>query len=120
MRTFIITLLIFIAMCGTISFNNKYVKDCAAYISECVSDENFCDDPNAAVSRLENFWEKNHHFVGLSVGFKELDRMSELIIDLKSYTELGNSTEVKRLRALIIDSADDISRLEQFDIENLL
>lgn len=120
MRSFIATILIFIFMCVAISFNNRYVKDCASYICECISDESFYDDPSTAVNRLEAFWKKNHPFVGLSVGFKELDRMSELIIELKSYTELGNMSEAKRLRMLIIDSADDISRLEKFDIENLL
>ncbi len=120
MRSFVATILIFIFVCGIIVVNNRYVKDCASYICECVSEESFYNDPNAAVNRLEDFWEKNHPFIGLSVGFKELDRMSELIIELKSYTELGNTSEIKRLRMLIIDSADDISRLEKFDIENLL
>ena len=120
MRSFIATILIFIFMCIAITLNNRYVKDCASYICDCVSEESFYNDPKAAVNRLEDFWKKNHPFIGLSVGFKELDRLSELIIELKSYTELGNSSEMKRLRMLIIDSSDDISRLEKFDIENLL
>ena len=120
MRAFIVTIIIFIFTCGIILLNNHYVKDCAAYISECVSDEVYCKDPTATVNKLEAFWKKNHPFVGLSVGFRELDRMSDLIIDLKSCIELGKTDDAKRLRMLIIDSADDISRLEKFDIENLL
>ena len=120
MRTFVATIFIFIFTCSVIIVNNRYVTSCASYISECVSDESFSKSPENSVKRLETFWEKNHPFVGLSVGFKELDRMSDLIIDLKICTELGDTSEATRLRMLIIDSADDISRLEKFDIENLL
>ena len=120
MRSFIITTLLFLSMCAAIALNNGYIRDSAEYITTCVSDEVFEADPEEAIDSLDSFWEKNHPIVGLSVGYKELDRMSDLILDLRTYFEMGNSSEVLRLRVMIRECADEISRLEKFGLENLL
>ena len=120
MRSFIITAFLFFLMLGVIFFNKQYVESSAAFIIECVKIENLENDPLVYAEKLENFWNKNMPKLGLSVGFKELDRMSELIIDLKAYMELGNAGEVMRTAKLIEETADDISRLERFTLENML
>lgn len=120
MRSFIITSLLFTAILSIIFFNRNYINSSAQYIVECVEDSTFEADPADSIERLEVFWEENQAKVGLSVGYKELDRMSDLIIDLRTYFELGNSAEVKRVRVLIVETADEISRLERFSLENLL
>ncbi len=120
MRSLIATTVLFILVCGAIFLNNRYIKSTADFICECVSEDAFERDPSAAIEKLDKFWEKNHPIVGLSVGYKELDRMSDLIIDLRIYHELGNAEEIKRVCALIVECADEISRLEKFELENLL
>lgn len=120
MRAFIITIFLFAATCSLIAANNIYIKEVSEHIVESVSGEAFDSDPKKTADELDGFWEKNHPIVGLSVGYKELDRMSDLIIDLKVQLELGNHAEVTRLRAMIIECADEISRLERFELENLL
>lgn len=120
MRSFIITSFLFTAVICVIFFNINYINSSAEYIIECVDDTRFESDPIGCIENLENFWEENHAKVGLSVGYKELDRMSDLILDLRTYFELGNSAEVKRVRVLIVETADEISRLENFGLENLL
>ena len=120
MKSFIITLLLFAATCGIIAANNIYIKNTAEEIIDRVSDEEFDRDPEGSAKELAEFWDKTHPIVGLSVGYKELDRMSDLIIDLNIQLELDNSDEVTRLRAMIVECADEISRLERFELENLL
>ena len=120
MRSFIITLILLALVCTAIVLNNMYIKHSAEYIVECVSDNSFVSAPEEAIGKLELFWEKNHPIIGLSVGFKELDRMSDLILDLKIYYKLGSLPEVTRTRDMIREAADEISRLERFGIENLL
>ena len=120
MRSLIITLILLSAMCAAIVMNNLYIKSAAKFIEECVSDEKFDHDPQSAIDELDDFWKRNHPIVGLSVGYKELDRLSDLIIDLRVYTELEKSDDVEHVRAMIIESADEISRLERFRLENLL
>ncbi len=120
MRSFIITLALFLSVCVAISFNYSYINSVAEFVVDCVSEENFETDPETAIDRLDSFWKDNSSIVGMSVGYRELDRMSDLIIDLRTYFELGNASEVIRIRALIEETADEISRLEKFSIENLL
>ena len=120
MRSLIITLILLFAMFGAVTLNNVYIRKSSEFISECVSEDNFDSDPKGSIETLDKFWRQNHPIVGLSVGYKELDRMSDLIIDLKVQLELGNRAEVTRLRAMIVECADEISRLERFGLENLL
>ena len=120
MRSLIITALLFLSMCAAISINTNYVKNTAEYITDIVSEEKFSSSPEKAIDELDAFWKKNHPIVGLSVGYKELDKMSDLILDLKTYYTEGNSGEVKRIRILIKEAADEISRLEKISIEALL
>ena len=120
MRSLIITLILLFAMFGAVTLNNVYIRKSSEFISECVSEDSFDSDPKGSIETLDKFWRQNHPIVGLSVGYKELDRMSDLIIDLKVQLELGNHAEVTRLRALIVETADEISRLERFALENLL
>ena len=120
MRSFIISIFLFAATCALIAANNIYIKNTSAQIVERVSGAAFDADPTQVADDLDDFWEKNHPIVGLSVGYKELDRMSDLIIDLKIQLDLGNQNEVTRLRAMIVECADEISRLEHFHLENLL
>ena len=113
MRSFVVTIFIFIIMCTMILINNRYVKECSEYISNLVTNERFYEDPELYVEELEGFWDRNKPFLGLSIGFKELDRMSELITELKLYINLENSPEVAHLRILINDCAIDLRRLEE-------
>lgn len=119
MRSLIITLILFLSMCGLIVMNNLYINQCADCIVSLVEEE-FERAPEKAIEKLDSFWQKNHAIVGLSVGYKELDKMSDLILDFKTYFELGIDSEVKRVRILIVETADEISRLEKISIENLL
>ena len=120
MRSFLVTLALFAFVCGVIFSNFKYINKTAEHITALVSEDIFTADPKAAIDDLEAFWQKSLPRVGLSVGYKELDRMSDLLLDLRTYFELGNYSEVSRIRVLIRETASEISRLEKISIENLL
>ena len=120
MRSLVITLLLIFAMLGAIALNNVYIRKTSEFISNCINEENFEADPKGSIETLDKFWQKNHPIVGLSVGYKELDQMSDLIVELRIYHELGDKGEIRRVRALILETADEISRLERFALENLL
>ena len=119
MRSFLITLILFFATCSLIVLNNRYITATAEQITSLVDDKHFLEDPEDSITELEKHWEANHPIVGLSVGYKELDRMSDLIIDLRTYHNAENTAEVTRVRVMIAEAANEISRLEQFSIENL-
>ena len=120
MRSFIITSLLFAVMIVSITANAIYVSRTADRIKDHVESEEFEKAPETAMTALESLWEDNRILLELSVGYKEIDLISELILDLKHYVNEGNTEESKRIRILISDATDDISRLERLSIENLL
>ena len=107
-------------MIAIILFNGSYVRRTSLRLEELVSDEFFERDPQYAIESLDEFWQKNAALVSISVGYRELDRMSELIIDLKMYFQFGDTNSVLKTRALIADAAKDLARLEKFNLENLV
>ena len=119
MRSFIITVMLLVSMISIIAANALYINNVTDKISSLVDDQSFKKAPEDALSRLESFWESNKILLEFSIGYKETDRMSELILDLRECIEQNNVTEEKRVRALISDCASDISRLEKLNLENL-
>lgn len=64
-------------------------------------------------------WEKNAPFVGLTVGFLTVDKLSEHCETLLSCAEVGDVYGYYAALTLLKDSIDDVRRLEKFSIENL-
>lgn len=112
MKVLAITLILFTAMLFVISQNYIYINEVSEQIITLVND--------GSIYELEEYWNENLLYVGFSVGYRELDRMSELIVELKSYYEAGYTAEFMRVRHLVAEAAGDISRLEKFSLENLI
>ena len=120
MRSFIITLILFFTVISIIAINSLYIQETTDTLILYANDEEFKKAPTDALERLESFWDKNRLLIEFSVSCKEVDRMSELILDLGECIKASNTDEATRIRALIADCAKDISRLERISIENLL
>ena len=120
MRSLIITLILFTAILTAIGFNSHFIRKSADTVIFYTSDEEFQKAPEDAFMRLESFWNENKIFLEFSVGYREIDRMSELILELGELIEENADADTRRLRTLIADSASDIARLERLSIENLL
>lgn len=120
MRSFIITVILFCIVLSAIILNAQYISRTTATIIEYTNENEFKKAPEDALLRLESFWEQNKILLEFSIGYRETDRMSELILDLRECIETQNSAEARRVRTLISDCASDIARLERLCIENLL
>ena len=120
MRSFIISLILFLCLITVISFNSIYVNRTAHEISRLVSLTSAEDDSSEAIETLLFYWEKHHPLLSLSVSFRELDKTQELLIMLEYNYKVGNAAEFEKTKQLLYDSADDLGRLERFSIENLL
>ena len=120
MRSLIITLILFTAIITAIGFNSHFIRKSADTMIFYTSEEEYKKAPKDALERLESFWDKNKLFLEFSVGYKEIDKMSELILELRNYTDAGKELEAMRVCSLISNSASNIARLERLSIENLL
>ncbi len=110
MRSFLITLLIFLLMLFLIVANSLYVQGVSEEIRRLTSKEEQNID---SAEELESFWERNMPFLSLSVPYSELERVSELITELKHYTTVENESEKDRIQLLIKEAASDICRPEK-------
>ena len=115
MRSLKISLTLFAALIICIIFNSLYLHQCSAHLSEAAATVK----NEADVVELENFWNNNKQFIGLSISETHLDYISRLIISVKYNCKYQNTSELQKDLSLLADSAEDIKRYERFSIENL-
>ena len=120
MRSLIITLILFISIISAIALNSHFVRKSADTIIFYTSVEEFQKAPEDATAHLESFWSKNKLLLEFSVGYRDIDKMSELILELREAIDSSRMLEAERLCALISNCASNIARLEHLSIENLL
>ncbi len=117
MRSLIISIILFTSVIACIILNVGYIHNTADRIEAISADLEMPTDEK--LTELEEFWEKNDGFLGLSISTAYLDGIEETIVSLRCAYELGNLEEFEKQRALLFDAADDIRALERFSVENI-
>lgn len=120
MKAWIISLCLFILLIGVIIGNAFYIHRVAAHLCEISDSLTFEEEETeTCLEMLEAYWERHRTFVALSISYRELDRVSEAMISLRSAYDTKNASDFEEYRRLFRDAADEISRLERFSVENL-
>ena len=120
MRSFIVSLILFLCLLTVIFFNNIYVNRTAREISRLLSLTSIEDDTSEQIDSLLSYWERHRPFLSLSVSFRELDKAQELFLALRYAYEAKNPYDFEKTKELIYDTAEDLARLERFSVENIL
>lgn len=121
MRSLIATIIFCCVMILAATANYIYVNHLANEMTEMATSLPSVHD-EACVEQIDAMcekWEKNAPFVGLTVGFLTVDKLSEYCQALRSCAEVGDVYGYHSTLTLLQDSIDDVRRLEQFSIENL-
>ncbi|MBE6556002.1 MAG: DUF4363 family protein [Ruminococcaceae bacterium] len=120
MKTFICSSLAFLALLSVITVNCFYINRVADRLeSDLVS----MTEPASAEQPLlilKDYWERNKALVGLSVSFEEVHNMTEYLLELQIAAREQDTLEFERSRALALNAAAELRRLEQFGLANLL
>ena len=74
----------------------------------------------APAEEIRDFWRGKINTIGFSVGYTVLDRISEQAVSLVTAAEYRNFFDYQNARALLRDAVEDMRRLEQFSLGNLL
>lgn len=121
MRSLIATVVLFCVMILAATANFIYVNRLADAMTEIADAIPDVDEPMCVekADELCQKWEKHAPFVGLSVGFLTVDKLSEHCQTLRSCAEVGDVYGYYSTLSLLKDSIDDVRRLEKFSIENL-
>ena len=120
MKTFVISLLLFALMIFAIVWNFFYINNTADTL---LAFANTLPESSAgALERAEallDFWRKRIDFVGFSVGYTVLDRISEQAISLVTAAKYESDFDYRLAKALLADAVKDMRRLEQFSFGNI-
>ncbi len=122
MKSLIILLLLTATLlCGTIC-NAIYINDISDRLLLSIESLPPPDsaDCSARIRDLIGFWEDEIDTVCLSVSYTVADRISEQAAVLLACSVCGDRFGFYSALALLHDAAEDMRRLEQISIENLL
>ena len=121
MKSLIATVIFCCLMILAATANFIYVNRLADEMTALADALPSINDPNCIekTDALCKKWDKHAPFVGLSVGFLTVDKLSEHCETLCSCAEVGDVYGFQSALTLLYDSIDDVRRLEKFSIENL-
>ena len=122
MKILIASAILFALMLCGIAINAIYINKVATRLQNALEELPDIDDPDCAEKAREllAYWEKHEPFVGLSVSFAVVDKLSEQAILLANCAECGDVFGFRSARSLLGDCIEDVRRLEQFTVANLL
>ena len=122
MRSLIATIVLFCIMILAATANFIYVNNLADAMVEILDAMPDIDEPMCIqkANELYEKWVKHAPIIGLTVGFSTVDKLSEHCQTLLSCAQVGDVYGYYATLTLLYDAIDDIRRLEQFSISNLL
>ena len=122
MRSLIATIVLCCIMVLAATANFIYVNNLANAMIEIADAMPDIGDP-MCIQKAETLyqkWERHSPIIGLTVGFSTVDKLSEHCQTLLSCARAGDVYGYYATLTLIYDAIDDIRRLEQFSVRNLL
>ena len=122
MRSLIATVVLCCIMILAATANFIYVNNLADAMVEILDAMPDIDEPMCIQKAefLYQKWERHSPIIGLTVGFSTVDKLSEHCQTLLSCAQVGDVYGYYATLTLLYDAIDDIRRLEQFSVSNLL
>ena len=100
--------------------NCIYMHRNADYIYSTVDSISSEDDSEDRISALEAFWQRNKKYIALSVSFQDIDKIDDLISNLRSAYDSSNTDELEKVKALLLSASRLLTRYERLDLDNIL
>lgn len=115
MRSFKITVVLFLILMICIIFNSLYIHRCADSLTEKA--EAILN--GGQTQELKVFWETNKKYIGISISEAQLDNISRLITVIDFNQRQGNRQELETNIALFTDAVEGMRRYEKISIQNI-
>lgn len=119
MRAAWFCVILFLALLLCIGLNAHYIRKQASFLTQTAELLQEEENRPTALAELEAFWQKHRNWIGLSVGFREMDHFGEVLTNLRWAYDTGDEQEFRRYRLLFLDAIEEISRTERFSVRNL-
>ena len=120
MKTFFASLFVFFALIGLIVWNFVYVRHTTDALAEMIASLPDCESAEAKTEALLAYWSREEGYLGLSIPFEELQQASDVFLSLHHAAREKDGYEFEKYRLLAKNAVEDLGRLEEFKINNLL
>lgn len=122
MKGFIITSILFSLLLLTIIFNAAFLKSSIQDMKNTVEllTPIPCKDNNEIIDQLIQKWEQKSIWFSLSVSYEDVEELTDMIDSLKATNETQNIEQFTIHTELLLNTLDEIIRLERFSIDNIL
>lgn len=120
MKTFWISLTLFLCLLAGILTNCVYVNRTVSHLEQLIREipeESW--DASASLQKLSDYWTDQQDKLGFSVNYTELNEIEKLILSLQVHALEGNQAEFERNRLLLSAAVEEIRRLEQINLRIL-
>ena len=122
MRGLIITLILFAILISIVIINSFYVNNIINGIkNEITALKSFpCEENAVIIKQIKSDWEKDSILISLSVGYEDIEELTDMIVSLEASNSAKDYNQFKLYYELLLNSIEEIGRLEKFSVKNIL
>ena len=118
MKIFAVSLLLLISMVALVVINALYIERTIDRMIE-LSDASRNNKSAESLDELCRYWESHRSFIALSVSLREIDSVTENLLNIKSAFSEGNEWMLEQSYALFLNALEDIRRYEKIALINI-
>ena len=122
MKDFITVTVLFLLMVSIICLNICFVKSTTEQMTKAIESLNPipCENNAIILNEFNKAWKKNIIWFNLSVSYNDIQSITDTIDVLISTNQTGDLDQFQIHTKLMLNSIDELARLERFSAKNIL
>ena len=123
MKSFYITLCLFIIMLAFISVNQAYVRSFSETLIRACEQMDGTLSHEEVVQKAEwilNEWSDNKHFLQITVAHSEIESIDNAVDELWIYASQGDPVEFEKARQISLNAFEALGLAERLTFNNIL
>ena len=118
MKSFIISIIIFLILLTLITVNIFYVHNVCDKMIELTFSISESNTDNA--NQLYMLWKKNEATFSISIHDAHIEKISELIENIKSAVTVGNGAELEKNITLLREILNELKKNEEISFQSII
>ena len=119
MKAFWASLILFVTMLTGIVWNAVYIHRSTDRLRQLTDQLEDTATRQTVLAELDSFWEAQRIAIGLSVSFRDINRVSESIDCLLLAHSTGNDLDFQKQRILLDNAISEIERADILSVDSL-
>lgn len=120
MKSFVISIILFVLMAVTIAGNSIYINNVTNTLSSMTDELTDITAYSEKIDIISDYWNSHIDLISISVNFHETEMITEAILTLRAYSLTPDSPEFKYAKAKLSESLKEMRLGEKISISNIL